>query len=79
MPAAVLSSCSVIALFDLHLKTIFLFEGISSSMNFDEEEDEDDLVSSSSSQLNSNTRPGSATSKKSSKVAFLCLFRRVYE
>uniref|UniRef100_A0A671SQ00 Tubby-like protein n=1 Tax=Sinocyclocheilus anshuiensis TaxID=1608454 RepID=A0A671SQ00_9TELE len=42
---------------------------ISSSMNFDEEEDEDDLVSSSSSQLNSNTRPGSATSKKSSKEA----------
>ncbi|XP_051994412.1 tubby protein homolog isoform X4 [Xyrauchen texanus] len=44
-------------------------KGISSSMNFDEEEDEDDLVSSSSSQLNSNTRPGSATSKKSSKEA----------
>uniref|UniRef100_A0A671SM85 Tubby-like protein n=1 Tax=Sinocyclocheilus anshuiensis TaxID=1608454 RepID=A0A671SM85_9TELE len=41
----------------------------SCSMNFDEEEDEDDLVSSSSSQLNSNTRPGSATSKKSSKEA----------
>ena len=37
-------------------------------MNFDEEEDDDDEVSSSSSQLNSNTRPGSATSKKSSKV-----------
>ncbi|XP_058636394.1 tubby protein homolog isoform X5 [Onychostoma macrolepis] len=44
-------------------------KGISSSMNFDEEDDEDDLVSSSSSQLNSNTRPGSATSKKSSKEA----------
>lgn len=46
-----------------------LSTGISSSMNFDEEEDDDDdEVSSSSSQLNSNTRPGSATSKKSSKV-----------
>lgn len=44
------------------------FEGISSSMNFDEEEDDDDEISSSSSQLNSNTRPGSATSKKSCKV-----------
>ncbi|XP_043101162.1 tubby protein homolog isoform X4 [Puntigrus tetrazona] len=44
-------------------------KGISSSMNFDEDDDEDDLVSSSSSQLNSNTRPGSATSKKSSKEA----------
>ena len=43
-------------------------EGISSSMNFDEEEDDEDEVSSSSSQLNSNTRPGSATSKKSCKV-----------
>ncbi len=44
-------------------------------MNFDEEDDEDDLVSSSSSQLNSNTRPGSATSKKSSKVDyFFCIF-----
>ncbi|XP_060623369.2 tubby protein homolog isoform X4 [Anolis sagrei] len=42
-------------------------QGISSSMNFDEEEDEDDEDSSSSSQLNSNTRPGSATSKKSNK------------
>ncbi|XP_067902420.1 tubby protein isoform X2 [Heterodontus francisci] len=41
-------------------------KGISSSMNFDEEEDED---SSSSSQLNSNTRPGSACSKKSNKEA----------
>lgn len=37
-------------------------------MNFDEEEDDEDEISSSSSQLNSNTRPGSATSKKSSKV-----------
>uniref|UniRef100_A0A3B3U555 Tubby-like protein n=1 Tax=Poecilia latipinna TaxID=48699 RepID=A0A3B3U555_9TELE len=49
----------------------FLFclcsKGISSSMNFDEEEDDDDEISSSSSQLNSNTRPGSATSKKSCK------------
>ncbi|XP_054865302.1 tubby protein homolog isoform X3 [Amphiprion ocellaris] len=42
-------------------------KGISSSMNFDEEEDDDDEISSSSSQLNSNTRPGSATSKKSCK------------
>ncbi|XP_042583477.1 tubby protein homolog isoform X5 [Cyprinus carpio] len=44
-------------------------KGISSSMNFDEDDDDDDMVSSSSSQLNSNTRPGSATSKKSSKEA----------
>uniref|UniRef100_A0A3Q3WVU2 Tubby-like protein n=1 Tax=Mola mola TaxID=94237 RepID=A0A3Q3WVU2_MOLML len=44
---------------------IFVCEGISSSMNFDEEEDDEDEISSSSSQLNSNTRPGSATSKKS--------------
>ncbi|XP_075423142.1 tubby protein homolog isoform X6 [Ascaphus truei] len=44
-----------------------IYHGISSSMNFDEEEDEDDEDSSSSSQLNSNTRPGSATSKKSNK------------
>ncbi|XP_065123812.1 tubby protein homolog isoform X3 [Paramisgurnus dabryanus] len=48
-------------------------KGISSSMNFDEDEDDDDdqddLISSSSSQLNSNTRPGSATSKKSTKEA----------
>ncbi|XP_076144252.1 tubby protein homolog isoform X2 [Alosa pseudoharengus] len=44
-------------------------KGISSSMNFDEEEDDDDEVSSSSSQLNSNTRPGSATSRKSCKEA----------
>ncbi|XP_039604440.1 tubby protein homolog isoform X2 [Polypterus senegalus] len=42
-------------------------KGISSSMNFDEEEDEEEEDSSSSSQLNSNTRPGSATSKKSNK------------
>lgn len=41
---------------------------MSSSMNFDEEEDDEDEISSSSSQLNSNTRPGSATSKKSCKV-----------
>ncbi|XP_055057714.2 tubby protein homolog isoform X4 [Misgurnus anguillicaudatus] len=48
-------------------------KGISSSMNFDEDDedddDQDDLISSSSSQLNSNTRPGSATSKKSTKEA----------
>uniref|UniRef100_A0A668AEQ2 Tubby-like protein n=1 Tax=Myripristis murdjan TaxID=586833 RepID=A0A668AEQ2_9TELE len=47
----------------------FACKGISSSMNFDEEEDDEDEISSSSSQLNSNTRPGSATSKKSCKVA----------
>lgn len=41
-------------------------------MNFDEEEDEEDEDSSSSSQLNSNTRPGSATSKKSNKVKVEC-------
>ncbi|XP_041916713.1 tubby protein homolog isoform X3 [Alosa sapidissima] len=46
-----------------------IYHGISSSMNFDEEEDDDDEVSSSSSQLNSNTRPGSATSRKSCKEA----------
>ncbi|XP_062327929.1 tubby protein homolog isoform X4 [Osmerus eperlanus] len=46
-----------------------IYHGISSSMNFDEEEDDEDEVSSSSSQLNSNTRPGSATSKKSCKDA----------
>ncbi|XP_062917965.1 tubby protein homolog isoform X4 [Mobula hypostoma] len=44
-------------------------KGISSSMNFDEEEDEEDEVSSSSSQVNCNTRPGSASSKKSNKEA----------
>nr|XP_020861174.1 tubby protein homolog isoform X7 [Phascolarctos cinereus] len=47
-------------------------KGISSSMNFDEEEEEEDEEddeedSSSSSQLNTNARPGSATSKKSNK------------
>lgn len=42
-------------------------------MNFDEEEDDEDEISSSSSQLNSNTRPGSATSKKSCKVQHLTL------
>ena len=49
----------------------FVCKGISSSMNFDEEEDDEDEISSSSSQLNSNTRPGSATSKKSCKVKFI--------
>ncbi|XP_068872926.1 tubby protein homolog isoform X9 [Aphelocoma coerulescens] len=49
------------------LRTAMQKKGISSSMNFDEEEDEEDEDSSSSSQLNSNTRPGSATSKKSNK------------
>ncbi|KAG7244320.1 hypothetical protein INR49_004020 [Caranx melampygus] len=49
------------------LRVTMLKKGISSSMNFDEEEDDDDEISSSSSQLNSNTRPGSATSKKSCK------------
>ncbi|MGH0164624.1 UNVERIFIED_CONTAM: hypothetical protein FKN15_047568 [Acipenser sinensis] len=47
-------------------------KGISSSMNFEEEEEEEeeeDEVSSSSSQLNCNTRPGSAASKKSNKEA----------
>ncbi|XP_068947263.1 tubby protein homolog isoform X4 [Petaurus breviceps papuanus] len=48
------------------------YNGISSSMNFDEEEEEEDEEddeedSSSSSQLNTNARPGSATSKKSNK------------
>lgn len=37
-------------------------------MNFDEEEDDEEEDSSSSCQLNSNTRPGSTTSKKSGKV-----------
>uniref|UniRef100_A0A3B5AGP9 TUB bipartite transcription factor n=1 Tax=Stegastes partitus TaxID=144197 RepID=A0A3B5AGP9_9TELE len=46
---------------------VTMLKKISSSMNFDEEEDDDDEISSSSSQLNSNTRPGSATSKKSCK------------
>ncbi|TNN86633.1 Tubby [Liparis tanakae] len=49
------------------LRVTMLKKGISSSMNFDEEEDDEDEMSSSSSQLNSNTRPGSATSKKSCK------------
>lgn len=53
---------------DLMMLTFSLFQGISSSMNFDEEDDDEEEVSSSSSQLNSNTRPGSATSKKSCKV-----------
>ncbi|XP_053721265.1 tubby protein isoform X4 [Synchiropus splendidus] len=48
------------------LRVTMLKKGMSSSMNFDEEDDEDE-ISSSSSQLNSNTRPGSATSKKSCK------------
>ncbi|XP_031240790.1 tubby protein homolog [Mastomys coucha] len=43
-------------------------KGISSSMSFDEEEDEEEN-SSSSSQLNSNTRPSSATSRKSIREA----------
>ncbi|XP_018617292.1 tubby protein homolog isoform X2 [Scleropages formosus] len=51
------------------LRVTMLKKGISSSMNFDEEEDEEEEDSSSSCQLNSNTRPGSATSKKSSKEA----------
>ncbi|XP_057274244.1 tubby protein homolog isoform X8 [Pezoporus wallicus] len=51
------------------LRTAMQKKGISSSMNFEEEEDEEDEDSSSSSQLNSNTRPGSATSKKSNKEA----------
>lgn len=46
-------------------------------MNFDEEEDEEDEDSSSSSQLNSNTRPGSATSKKSNKVRGECRRRHM--
>uniref|UniRef100_A0A672JEW4 Tubby-like protein n=1 Tax=Salarias fasciatus TaxID=181472 RepID=A0A672JEW4_SALFA len=49
------------------LRVTMLKKGISSSMNFDEEEDDEDEISSSSSQLNSITRPGSATSKKSCK------------
>ncbi|XP_055505873.1 tubby protein homolog isoform X4 [Leucoraja erinacea] len=51
------------------LRTTMQMKGISSSMNFDEEEDEEDEVSSSSSQVNCNTRPGSASSKKSNKEA----------
>ncbi|XP_036618200.1 tubby protein homolog [Trichosurus vulpecula] len=54
------------------LRTTMQTKGISSSVNFDEEEEEeeeedDEGDSSSSSQLNTNARPGSATSKKSSK------------
>uniref|UniRef100_A0A4X2K557 Tubby-like protein n=2 Tax=Vombatus ursinus TaxID=29139 RepID=A0A4X2K557_VOMUR len=54
------------------LRTTMQTKGISSSMNFDEEEEEEDEEddeedSSSSSQLNTNARPGSATSKKSNK------------
>ncbi|XP_023662835.2 tubby protein homolog isoform X2 [Paramormyrops kingsleyae] len=49
------------------LRVTMLKKGTSSSMNFDEEEDDEDEDSSSSSQLNSNTRPGSATSRKSNK------------
>uniref|UniRef100_A0A8C3VY61 Tubby-like protein n=1 Tax=Catagonus wagneri TaxID=51154 RepID=A0A8C3VY61_9CETA len=44
-------------------------KGMSSSTSLEEEEDEDDDNSSSSSQLNSNTRPSSATSRKSTKEA----------
>ncbi|KAG7276667.1 hypothetical protein CRUP_032016 [Coryphaenoides rupestris] len=51
------------------LRVTMLKKGISSSMNFDEEDDDEEEVSSSSSQLNSNTRPGSANSKKSCKAA----------
>ncbi|KAI1889826.1 hypothetical protein AGOR_G00166920 [Albula goreensis] len=53
------------------LRVTMLKKGISSSMNFDEEEDDDDDEedSSSSSQLNSITRPSSATSRKSNKDA----------
>ncbi|XP_035275763.1 tubby protein homolog isoform X3 [Anguilla anguilla] len=54
------------------LRVTMLKKGISSSMNFDEEEDdedEDDEDTSSSSQLNSSTRPSSATSRKSNKDA----------
>uniref|UniRef100_A0A2K6LGY5 Tubby-like protein n=1 Tax=Rhinopithecus bieti TaxID=61621 RepID=A0A2K6LGY5_RHIBE len=43
-------------------------KGISSSMSFEEDE-EDEENSSSSSQLNSNTRPSSATSRKSVREA----------
>uniref|UniRef100_A0A3P9QIU4 Tubby-like protein n=1 Tax=Poecilia reticulata TaxID=8081 RepID=A0A3P9QIU4_POERE len=61
-------SCRWFFSFIFHFFLFYLCsKGISSSMNFDEEEDDDDEISSSSSQLNSNTRPGSATSKKSCK------------
>lgn len=43
-------------------------------MSFDEEEDDEDENSSSSSQLNSNTRPSSATSRKSIRVSERLLF-----
>lgn len=43
--------------------------GISSSMSFEEEEEDEDENSSSSSQLNSSTRPSSATSRKSTRVS----------
>ncbi|XP_047610055.1 tubby protein homolog isoform X2 [Phacochoerus africanus] len=43
-------------------------KGVSGSTSLDEEEEEDES-SSSSSQLNSNTRPSSATSRKSTKVS----------
>lgn len=38
-------------------------------MSFEEEEEDEDENSSSSSQLNSNTRPSSATSRKSARVS----------
>ncbi|XP_076969995.1 tubby protein homolog isoform X3 [Tamandua tetradactyla] len=44
-------------------------KGISSTMSFEEEEEDEDENSSSSSQLNSNTRPSSATSRKSVREA----------
>ncbi|XP_037695996.1 LOW QUALITY PROTEIN: tubby protein homolog [Choloepus didactylus] len=44
-------------------------KGTSSSMSFEEEEDDEDENSSSSSHLNSNTRPSSATSRKSIREA----------
>uniref|UniRef100_A0A2K5P5N1 Tubby-like protein n=1 Tax=Cercocebus atys TaxID=9531 RepID=A0A2K5P5N1_CERAT len=44
-------------------------KGISSSMSFEEDEDDEEENSSSSSQLNSNTRPSSATSRKSVREA----------
>lgn len=43
--------------------------GISSSMSFEEDEEDEEENSSSSSQLNSNTRPSSATSRKSVRVS----------
>lgn len=44
-------------------------KGISSSMSFEEDEEDEEENSSSSSQLNSNTRPSSATSRKSVRVS----------